>query len=738
MKSIDRPATRALALLWMGVTLGAADSDRIDIGTVQATGGAADSSSAQPAPGSAGAVAPSRPPFDAAQPTSVIGPAYIQNSVVPTENYDNIIKFSPSVQNVEPTGAGLQQNFAETIRGFRYTQFNSTFDGLVLPGTISSFAPQTGAYFLAHDIASVSVDRGPGTASQIGYATFGGTVAATLAPPSNTFGINPYATFGSWGLTLGGLRLDSGAIPELGGARGLLDTEHVEGNGYLTGTSTIRNNVYTKIEAPIGDNTVLTAAGMYNYARTHTPYGATIGQIQTLGANYALNSNPSSQAYSKYNTDNYYTDFDYLGLKSSFGDGWGIDDKLYTVSYFHNGVSGLDPNGTTPNLNGSIYIGGVKTAVVNNVPGLAGHSDFRSVGNTFRVTKDTDFGQFRAGLWLDYNSGSSYKANIDLSDNDAPYSKSATGQIYKSLYNTALGTVQPYVEFSAKPLPGLTITPGLKYTYVTRGLDATIIGSAPSTAPRHQSWDQLQPAIDAHYRIMKGWVAYAQIAEGFLAPPLNALLVPAANAPTSLKPQTTVNYQIGTTFQTDRFAAGLDMYYINFQNYIASQSNAAGTIYTNNGGAVFKGIEAEGTVKIGQGVSLYANATLNDATYDGSGFPVALNPRSTAAAGPIVERGGAYGSLLWKYIGPQFTLDGSGPSSHATYPIRGYNDADFAAGYKLVLPQIESRSLNFRLAVVNVFNNHSLSGLVGTTAAGQALFATNPGRGVFISISADL
>jgi hypothetical protein len=77
----------------------------------------------------------------------VVGPGYIRNNTVGTENYDNIIKFSPSVQNVEPTGAGLQQNFAETIRGFNYKQFNSTFDGLVLPGTISSFAPQTGAYF---------------------------------------------------------------------------------------------------------------------------------------------------------------------------------------------------------------------------------------------------------------------------------------------------------------------------------------------------------------------------------------------------------------------------------------------------------------------------------------------------------------------------------------------------------------------------------------------------------------
>lgn len=749
-----------LALLCMSVALGAAgpdaatpdtttpDQSRTDIGTVRATGGP-DYGTSPPAPGSAPALAPSQPPLQAAQPTSVIDKNYIENAVPQTENYDNIIKFSPSVQNVEPTGAGLQQNFMETIRGFTYKEFNQTFDGLVLPGSIGSFAPQTGAYFLSHDIAGVSIDRGPGTASQIGYATFGGTVAATLVSPSNTFGINPYFMGGSWGTNLEGLRLDTGAFPSMGGARGMLDSEHVEGGGYLSGTSTYRDNFYGRVEAPIGDNTVITAVGMYDYVRTHTPAGATIQALEMFGPNFALNYNPKSQSYTDFNADNYYTDFDYIGIRSSF-DGWGIDDKLYTASYYHNNVVGKDPGdfapGATPNLSGALFLNGVKTTVTNDVPGYESHSDFRSVGNAFKLTKDTDWGQARAGLWLDYNAGSSYKVNVDLSRNFTVYTKSATAVTpYVSLYNTTLGTVQPYLEFAWKPLPALTITPGFKYTYITRGLDATYLGSAKANAPNSESWGKVLPSIDAHYEIMKGWVAYAQVAEGFLAPPINALTsVTAAAANGSLKPQTTVNYQIGTVYRTDRVSAGVDMYYIQFQNYIGAAVLPGTTLttYTNNGSAVFKGIELEGTVKLIDGVALYGNATLNDADYQPSGFPVELNPRSTAAVGPIVQRDNFFGAFLVKYVGPQYTIQNpnttAGGPGHPLFPIGGYTDADFSIGYKLTLPEFNNRSLNFHGMVTNVFNDHSLIGAVSAAASGQALYATNPGRGVFISVSAAL
>lgn len=169
-----------------------------DIGIVSAAS-QGDNLAATPAPGSAADVAPSRGPLDVTQPTSVVGPTFIKENITPTNNYDRIILFTPSVQNVEPAGAGLQQNYQETVRGFQYTQFNSVFDGLVLPGLPTNFAPQSEAYFMAHDIDSVTVDRGPGTASTLGYATFGGTVAISSISPTLKPQVNVYGTGGSYG-----------------------------------------------------------------------------------------------------------------------------------------------------------------------------------------------------------------------------------------------------------------------------------------------------------------------------------------------------------------------------------------------------------------------------------------------------------------------------------------------------------------------------------------------------------
>jgi iron complex outermembrane receptor protein len=100
----------------------AASGTNINLGSVTATGngsGEVANDALATTPGSAAAAAPSRTPFDAKQPTSVVSQKFIDNSVPPTGNYDDAIKDTPSVSNVEPNGPGLQESKTLSIRGFQ-------------------------------------------------------------------------------------------------------------------------------------------------------------------------------------------------------------------------------------------------------------------------------------------------------------------------------------------------------------------------------------------------------------------------------------------------------------------------------------------------------------------------------------------------------------------------------------------------------------------------------------------
>ena len=111
--------------------------------------------------------APSSTPLEALQPASVITQDFIEKNLPMTANYDEAIKFSPSVFDTAPNGPGLAESQNISIRGFQDGQFNVTFDGIPFQDA-NDFTHHSTSYFMAHDLGLISVDRGPGTAATIG------------------------------------------------------------------------------------------------------------------------------------------------------------------------------------------------------------------------------------------------------------------------------------------------------------------------------------------------------------------------------------------------------------------------------------------------------------------------------------------------------------------------------------------------------------------------------------------
>jgi len=710
-----------------------------DIGTAQAFG--AGPAATPEAPQTAAQFAPSRPQLNQTEPTSTIDAETLQKLAVPTENYNDLVRLTPSAMDISPVGPGLQQDFGQSIRGLQYTQFSVLYDGIQIPGYIANLAPQPGAYFMEHDLGSITVHRGPGQASAIGSATFGGYI--DLASPTLSGGgsVSPYATLGGYGTKLFGVEAQTGNLAVLGGARGYIDLSREEARGATSGTATERRNAFVKLEQPIGDNTVVTFVANVDNADTNTPYGATLNNIRIYGPNYALNKDPTSQTFRGYNRDNYTTDFEYLGVHSDLGNGLTVEDKVYTVSYYQRHSQGLDPGGRAPNLAGVYALQGVPGVdLTGDVPGLAGQNDFRAWGNVLRITQDTPYGQARAGLWVEREGFTTYTTNIDLTRHGLPYSSDPTVSAYVNHYQSTLATVQPYAEFAWTPLPTLTVTAGMKYSSATRSLNGPA-GLTGQPQNDHASYNKALPSIDANWRVAPGLSVYAQAAEGYLTPNLNLF---STTAVTSVRPSTTNSFQVGTVFQRDWLNLGVDGYYIQYNNYVNSLTTGGLTTFFNQGGAVYKGVEVEGTVKLPRGFALYANGTLNDSAYDTNGNNLAQTPRRTGAIALLYDQGGLvregddlHASVFAKNVGPQYGLDTANVGQFDSVPIKSYNQVDLNAGY--VLP-MHGKRVRFDVNVYNLFNDKHLIGYGGQTIGppSEALYFANPGRSIFFSLKATL
>ena len=691
-----------------------------------------------PVPVTASEFAPSQPSIEETQPTSTISAETLKKIAVPTADYDDVVTLTPSAMDINPDGPGLQQDFGQSIRGLQYTEFSVLFDGIPVPGFPFNLSPQPGTYFFSRDFGSVTVNRGPGPASAIGAATFGGSIDLRSADVSATPGLETYGTFGSFGTKLFGAEASTGSVAQLGGAKLLLDLTREESYGAQSGATTERRNLFLKYEQPLGRSTTLTAAVNLDNDETKTPFGATLQNMALYGRNFSLNSDPASQDYDGYNRDYYRTDFEYIELKSDLGAGWSLDNHAYTTAYYQRHFITNDPGGDTPNLSGTIYIDGAATSVANNVVGSAYQFDFRNWGDVFRLTRTTAYGDLDLGFWADRQGFTTNTIPVDFSLSRQAYSAMPGFPQFTAKYFASLTTAQPYAEYVWRPASNVTITGGIKYSSVTRYLNGPVtLTGAP--ADDHATYNKPLPSFDANWRVQKDWSLFAQAAEGFLTPELNLF---STTAPTSLQPSTTWSYQVGTVFQRRWLKLGVDAYDIDFHNYISSNTVGGITTYFNQGGATFKGVEVEATVTLGHGFAAYANGSLNDSNYGNNGNNLAQTPRRTAALALLYDKGNVirdkdevFGNVILKSVGPQYGLDTAFAGQADQFPIKSYNEVDLNAGY--LLPLFGHR-IRTSVSVTNLFDHQSLIGYDGQNLEGQALYWVQAGRGVFFSVAAYL
>ena len=764
--------------------------------------------------------------LDTVQPQSTISAQTIADNFAPSADYATIANIAPSMANVETEGPGLSESKMLSMRGFQDGQYNVTYDGIPF-GDVNGATHHTTSYFPAKVLGGEVIDRGPGTAATIGENTFGGTVGLLSKDPRPDRATVLTLSDGSWNTFLGNLEINSGIMPSLNGASIVGTYQYLSSDGYRTFSYLQRNTWYLKYLQPIGQNTTLTVVANYNNIKFNNPGTVTQGQINAYGRNYGLDNNPfdPNNNYYPYNYQQKQADFEYIGLDSKPVDDIHVQNKAYT--YYYNNDShenSTDPvvgsagptkfPGTNAAYTGPNYVNTAGNTLpgTGEGPGLINNDDpgGRIKVNAYRVWGDTlavshgegTWLEEKAGIWAEYVRAVRYAYDLDY----APAYLAANPQdgykfgafdptsgvknnVFKPgyqwfmhLYNK---TFNPYIDAIWTPMPKLTIEAGVKFTNYTIDLEAPVNQGPETPDFQNYTYSNIEPSASANYKFTPNWSAYAQVAEGTAYPIVtdeedipNDPKDPAGTSynPANLKEEYTINYQVGTVFKTDRFNADADVYVIDIDNLVSSvtdPNDSTNTINFQSKGAWMSGVEAEATYYLGEGLSVYANGSLNRATYKtDSGVPsfnvASLGafgangvPNSTGAIGAVFNHSGWFASVTDKYIGPfvvyssalinpDLGLNGQTATGQPGGPIvpvlsseqGGFSLVDAAIGYAYKMPHASHiHSLKFKLEVDNVLDRkvQVLSAVAAQTASITSGNSYNvlPTRNWFLTVSTE-
>ena len=736
--------------------------------------------------GSAPALAPSQASLNSYEPGSVVSDKVIKDIVVPGGDYNEAGKYTAGFYSANPNGAQGDSNSG--WRGFADGQFNITFDGIPF-GDANDPSHHSAAYFPSAFLGKVVIDRGPGEASQVGYATFGGTMALYSRELSDKFGGQITGSIGNNGTYTGSVTMQSGLV--MGDTRAMLQYSYAKTDGALTLGHVDSNQFLGKVEKQMGEVTATFFAtyGRQNYNNTSSP---TWAQLQTYGNKYGeLNRNPLTAQYTGYNNSQKETDMEYVKLD---GDVFGFHfaNQLYTYAYtypsYQNNANDQTIEGPASIANGAtitvfkvpnpaasctavMLAAGCKTSVTfagvvnGDVTGYLKFNNYRGYGDILKLSHDIDAGfmsgQLRFGAWAehvdngryqqfyDYTQGKFYSALSPsiTAGNTTPAQDAIdlANAAYKLNLNSHITNLQPYVEYEWKPVAGLSITPGFKYESFARDHDGQVNQKTLQPVSYSKTYTASLPYLAVRYKVLQDLTVYAQASKGFLAPQVAAYYVFDFNA-NNISPEETTNYQAGAVYKTVDLTVSADVYQITATNFPVTTTAADGTpIYVNAGTARYQGIEAEGTYALGnviggfaQGFGVYASGALSNAKFVGgpnTGLAVPNAPRYTVAGGLLYDNGMFFGSLLHKITGDQY---GSGGQVASTATVNGqlnhvaaYNTTDFVMGVRSdFLKQMGvGEKAEFKVGVSNIFDHHDFVDIGGTpsklTAAADSLTYTS-------------
>ena len=696
--------------------------------------------------------APATASLTTTQPQAVVNRNFIDNVLPASADFNAIVLLTPGVtMSGSGNGPGLSESKIQ-IRGFQDGEYNVTYDSVPFSDTNNPTHHST-SFFPTNTIETVVVDRGPGNASQLGQATYGGNLNIYSRAASPVFHLQGDATYGSFDTFIGRAELQSGKIDALNGAQFVVTSQYLRTDGALTNEPERSKNIFAKAVLPIGTHNVLTLLGTYNritYYQSDTGLGtcgnitgencSATSAIGMYGKDYGLTNNPNptsryAQDYYKYNRTDKKSDFEIARLQSELAAGLTFDNRLYTYGYVNHTLSGQDASGSTANT--VVLSPGTKAVV--GVPGYTKLNKYRTWGYIGQMNYEFNRGRVRLGGWYESSDSDRNLLDYDLSTGAKNYMEGALKYVSQGglvpdgtpqpdasvryLQGSGWKQYQFFGEFEYRPMDGLSITPGVKYVHFTRSIDASVNQSSRTPIDAEATFTKVLPFATANYSILSNWSVFAQYAQGMYVPDLSSFYSPTATLLTSLsslKPQTSTNYQAGSVYHGSRLTLDGDIYLIDVSNKIASNPNGDGTLL-NIGRVKYKGVEGEVSYLLGHGLTVFANGSIAKAHNETTDARAARVANHTAALGIFFQHDGMFASFAQKFTGSQYAAEYNGLPGGRLYLIPAYSIGDAAISYTFGRYRVG-------VNVNNVFNDRSVSTI--TTSSKSAPTAIANGKSI--------
>ena len=635
-------------------------------------------------------IAPVTASLETTQPQAIVSRSFIQDSLPTAADFNQLALITPSVSNACATnGVGLSESNAR-LRGFQDGEYNITYDGVPF-GDQNDPTHHSNTFFPSNTIETLIVDRGPGNASQLGQATFGGSINLFSRAARDKASAELLGSYGSFNTYLAQAVLQSGSIDALGGTRIVASGQYVNSRGALSYERYKQLNGYVKAVIPIGASARLSLLATANRNDFHQPDnpGATLTQVGLYGKDFALNNDPTTPQYFGYNTTKKTTDFYIARFEADIAPNSVFENSAYSYHYKNQTLTALDVTGGTANM---VTLADGKTKVAG-IPGYTKTNDYRVYGDIAKVKLDFGFGAVTVGGLIEWSNTYRQQTDYNLVDMSFDYREkavtapstglnpgAATPRYIRYNQNSSLNHTELFGELELRPFQGLKITPGIKYVDFNRKIDATVNQTTRYAQSLSKTYTATLPFLTANYQVTDNLAVYAQYARGFLTPPLSQLYVDRPGLST-VDPQRSTNYQLGVVYHGSRLSIDADIYSIDFTNKFSKSTSpipGEGVIFTNLGGALYKGAEGQVTYAFPGGIAVFANASYNYAKVKAQPrTQIANAPFMTAAAGILYKQGPIRFSLIDKLTGAQYAVEGE----PAAYRIAPYHNVILSASY---------------------------------------------------------